>query len=103
MAHAHIMTVSRNGQVSIPAAVRARWQTSRVVVADLGDHIAIRPLPEGDPISALRGKYAGMGPDSDTMREMEREAEAAAGAAVAAAQTAQETAAEQTASGSVAG
>lgn len=58
------MKVSRNGQVSIPADARARWQADRVVVVDLGDRVVIRPLPE-DPVGDLIGKYAGRGPSSD--------------------------------------
>lgn len=72
----HVMTISRNGQVSIPAATRARWGSRRVLVVDLGDHVAIRPLPEDDPILALEGKYAGRGPDTDAMRRQDREEEA---------------------------
>jgi bifunctional DNA-binding transcriptional regulator/antitoxin component of YhaV-PrlF toxin-antitoxin module len=41
----HIMTVSTNGQVSIPAGARARWSTCRVTVVDLGDRIVMRPAP----------------------------------------------------------
>ena len=69
------MTVSRNGQVSIPAEARARWASRRVTVVDLGDRIVMRPLPE-DPVAALRGKYAGRGPDSDRARRAARRAEA---------------------------
>jgi len=70
----YVMKVSRNGQVSIPAETRARWSTERVVVVDLGDRIVIGPLSD-DPLSDLRGKYAGRGPHTDTMRQMEREAD----------------------------
>jgi AbrB family looped-hinge helix DNA binding protein len=37
----HVMTISRNGQVSIPAETRARWNTRRVVVVDLGDRVVM--------------------------------------------------------------
>ena len=53
----HVMKVSRNGQVSIPATARARWRTERAVVVDLGDRLVIRPLPS-DPVDELIGKYA---------------------------------------------
>ena len=46
------MTVSRNGQVSIPAGARARWNTRQVVVVDLGDRVVMRPAPE-QPIDDL--------------------------------------------------
>lgn len=59
----HVMKISRNGQVSIPAAARARWQAERVVVVDLGDRLVVRPLPS-EPIEALIGKYASCGPTS---------------------------------------
>ena len=71
MALSTVMTVSRNGQVSIPAEVRARWNTRRVVVVDLGDRIVVRPMPD-DPIAEIAGKYAGRGPSSDEMRKQMR-------------------------------
>ena len=67
----HVMTVSRNGQVSIPAETRARWNTRRVVVVDLGDRIVMRPLGD-DPIGELRGKYAQRGPSTDDLRRHAR-------------------------------
>ena len=91
----YVMKVSSNGQVSIPAEVRARWQTDRVVVADLGDRVVVadlgdrvvvadlgdrvvmRPLAE-NPLEALRGKYQSRGPSTDSVRRQERAAEAAA-------------------------
>lgn len=69
-----VMTVSRNGQVSIPAAARERWRTRKVLVADLGDRVVLRPIVE-NPVGALQGKYAGRGPDSATARSAERKAE----------------------------
>lgn len=71
----HVMKVSRNGQVSIPADARARWQTERVVIVDLGDRLVIRPLPD-EPVKALVGKYANRGPSSRRSREMARADEA---------------------------
>jgi AbrB family looped-hinge helix DNA binding protein len=72
----HVMTVSRNGQVSIPAEVRARWKARQVVVVDLGDRVVVRPLTDR-PVDAVRGKYAGRGPRSDRARAQAR-SEAAA-------------------------
>jgi AbrB family looped-hinge helix DNA binding protein len=69
------MRVSRNGQVSIPAAVRARWDAERVVVVDLGDRVVIRPASD-DPVAGLVGKYAGSGRSSDDVRRLERAADA---------------------------
>lgn len=34
----------RNGQVSIPAEARARWNARKVVVVDMGDRIVMRDL-----------------------------------------------------------
>lgn len=70
---AHVMTVSRNGQVSIPAATRARWNTRQVVVVDLGDRVVVRPM-SADPVAALKGKYADRGPSADAARAQERRA-----------------------------
>jgi AbrB family looped-hinge helix DNA binding protein len=69
---AHVMTVSRNGQVSIPAPARARWQTRRVVVVDLGDRVVVRPMSD-NPAESLQGKYRNSGPDSDHVRQQERQ------------------------------
>jgi AbrB family looped-hinge helix DNA binding protein len=71
----HLMTVSRNGQVSIPAGARARWNTRQVIVVDLGDRVVMRPAPE-QPIGALEGKYRGRGPTADRARHQARQAEA---------------------------
>jgi AbrB family looped-hinge helix DNA binding protein len=70
-----LMTVSQNGQVSIPADVRARWNTRRVIVVDLGDRIVMRPLP-GSPIADLEGKYRDQGPSSERARRDARRADA---------------------------
>ncbi|MCS7006344.1 MAG: AbrB/MazE/SpoVT family DNA-binding domain-containing protein [Thermoleophilia bacterium] len=49
--------ITKAGQVSIPAEIRHRWQTSTVAIEDEGDRIVLRPVPD-DPISALRGVFA---------------------------------------------
>ena len=46
--------ITTGGQVSIPAEVRNRWGTRRLVVEDRGTELAFRPLPD-DPIGAARG------------------------------------------------
>lgn len=66
----YVMKVSRNGQVSIPADARARWQTDEVVVVDLGDRVVLRPLPK-DPVGDLTGKYRRR-PSSDEARRRAR-------------------------------
>lgn len=67
----HVMKVSRNGQMSIPAQARARWQAERVVIVDLGDRIVVRPLP-ADPVGDLVGKYADRGPSTLRARQAAR-------------------------------
>lgn len=67
----HVMTISRNGQVSIPAETRARWNTRQVIVVDLGDRVVLRPAATA-PVTDLQGKYRGRGPSADTMRQQER-------------------------------
>lgn len=47
-------SISKGGQISIPAEVRRRWATDSVVVEDLGDRIIVRPMPD-DPVAAARG------------------------------------------------
>jgi len=66
-----VMTVSRNGQVSIPAETRARWNTRQVLVVDLGDRVVMRPVGD-DPLHELRGKYARQGPQTDRARRYTR-------------------------------
>lgn len=70
----YVMKVSRNGQVSIPAEARARWQADRVVVVDLGDRIVMRPATPGG-VDGLVGKYAGVGPSTDELRRRARAAD----------------------------
>lgn len=72
----HVMTISSNGQVSIPATTRARWDTRQVIVADLGDRVVMRPL-SAQPVRELRGKYRDRGVNSERSRAQERRAAAA--------------------------
>lgn len=67
--------VTRNGQVSLPAALRHRWNAGSVLVIDRGGYAIVRPVP-ADPVAALRGVYAGAGPTSDEARELVRAGEA---------------------------
>ena len=67
----HVMKLSGNGQVSIPADVRRRWSTDRIVVVDLGDRLVVGPLGD-DPIGDLWGKYRGRGPSTDDLRAAAR-------------------------------
>ncbi len=70
--------ISRGGQISVPAEVRRRWNTSRVVLEDLGDRLVIHPAPD-DPVSAVRGALAGLSAtDSAKLRARARDDELAA-------------------------
>jgi bifunctional DNA-binding transcriptional regulator/antitoxin component of YhaV-PrlF toxin-antitoxin module len=69
-------TISKGGQVSIPAEVRHRWRTSRVVLEDQGAAVLIRPIPP-DPIGAAIGSLSGRAPASDQLRSLIREEESA--------------------------
>lgn len=66
--------ISKGGQVTVPADVRKRWGTTRVVVEDLGEALVLRPIP-ADPIGAAIGSLAGPGPTSDEVRKRERREE----------------------------
>ncbi len=67
--------VTRNGQISLPAELRRRWNVDSVLVMDHGDYAVVCPMPD-DPVASVRGKYAGPGPSSEEVRAAEREAEA---------------------------
>jgi bifunctional DNA-binding transcriptional regulator/antitoxin component of YhaV-PrlF toxin-antitoxin module len=66
--------VTRNGQVSLPAELRHRWETGSVLVIDRGDYAIVRPVP-ADPLAALRGAHAGPGPTVEQARATERASE----------------------------
>jgi AbrB family looped-hinge helix DNA binding protein len=46
--------ISKGGQISIPASIRRRWETSTVTMEDEGQRIVIEPAPD-DPIAAADG------------------------------------------------
>ena len=72
----HVMKISPNGRVSIPADVRARWHADRVIVVDLGDRVVLRPMP-ADPVGELEGVYRGRGQASDLEKRRARSEDAA--------------------------
>jgi AbrB family looped-hinge helix DNA binding protein len=67
------MKITKNGQISLPAEVRRRWNTDRVIVIDTPYGLVIRPF---DPhaVERLRGKYKGRlnGVSSDEDRRLAR-------------------------------
>lgn len=69
--------VTVNGQVSLPAAVRHRWNVESVLVVDRGEYLIIRPLPadQGEALDGLRGAFAGPGPTVEDARRTARASE----------------------------
>ena len=59
--------ISRGGQISVPAEIRRRWNTSRVMLEDRGDSLVIHPAAD-DPIAAFRGSLADIPTTSDELR-----------------------------------
>ncbi len=70
----HHATITKSGQMSVPASIRHRWNARKVVIVDNGSHIVVSPVPD-DPIAAFRGSLAGRGPTSEEARRMAREEE----------------------------
>jgi bifunctional DNA-binding transcriptional regulator/antitoxin component of YhaV-PrlF toxin-antitoxin module len=73
------LRITRGGQVSVPAAIRKRWNTSMVIAEDEGDRLVLRPAPD-DPVDALMGIFAGdeAGLSTAEARRLSREEEAEA-------------------------
>jgi hypothetical protein len=70
--------ISKGGQISIPAPIRHRWATNRVLLEDRGNALLVRPIP-ADPLAAARGSMrVPGGPTVDELRQMTREEEARA-------------------------
>ena len=67
-----VTQISQGGQIQIPAEVRRRWGTRKVMIDDAGAYLRIRPLPD-DPIAAAKGVFAGPGLTSDELRRISRE------------------------------
>lgn len=70
--------ITAGGQLSIPAAVRRRWGTSRVAIEDHGDRLIVKPVPD-DPIAAARGSLAGRVGPTERLRVAARTDEQQAG------------------------
>jgi bifunctional DNA-binding transcriptional regulator/antitoxin component of YhaV-PrlF toxin-antitoxin module len=63
--------ITSGGQISLPAAIRKRWQTTSVALEDLGDRVVVTPLPD-DPIAAARGALEGRLRSTATLRAAAR-------------------------------
>ncbi len=72
MTMARRMKISKGGQVSVPAAIRDRWQTNTVVIDDRGDHLVVRPVAD-DPVEATFGVFAKEFADAPPAEQMIRE------------------------------
>ena len=55
-----VTQISQGGQVQIPAEVRRRWGTRKVMIDDAGSYLRISPVPD-DPIAAAVAALAGKG------------------------------------------
>jgi hypothetical protein len=66
--------ISQGGQISLPAAIRRRWSTRRVLIEDLGDRIIVRPIPE-DPVAAAKGALRRPGRTAERDRQRLRREE----------------------------
>jgi bifunctional DNA-binding transcriptional regulator/antitoxin component of YhaV-PrlF toxin-antitoxin module len=72
MAMARRMKISKGGQLSVPAAIRGRWQTNTVVIDDRGDYLVVRPVAD-DPVEATFGIFADDFADAPAADQMIRE------------------------------
>ena len=71
-----LVTVTRAGQLSLPADVRRRWGARKVALEDHDDYVVLRPLAD-DAVSAFVGSFEGRGPVSEELRAEERRLEQA--------------------------
>ena len=70
---AYEVKVTRQGQTTIPKPLREKYmidEGDRVVYVDLGDHLAVLPVPK-DPVKALEDLRIEV---SESVYEMRREA-----------------------------
>jgi bifunctional DNA-binding transcriptional regulator/antitoxin component of YhaV-PrlF toxin-antitoxin module len=65
-----VTQISQGGQVQIPAEVRRRWGTRKVMIDDAGSYLRISPVPD-DPIAAAVALLAGKG-NGLTVKELTR-------------------------------
>ena len=49
-----VVTLTRGGQVSIPAEYRRTWTSNRVIVRETDQGLLLTPMPE-DPLAAAAG------------------------------------------------
>lgn len=68
------LKVTTSGQLSLPARIRRRWGTQRVMIEDHGDSVVLRPMPD-DPVAAAAGALKGRIVSSEDLRARAREDE----------------------------
>ena len=71
-----VLKISAGGQISVPADVRKRWNTTAVEVEDRGDELVLRPAV-ADPVDAALGAFAAPPFTSTERRSEERAADLA--------------------------
>lgn len=71
-----VLKISAGGQISVPADVRKRWNTTAVEVEDRGDELVLRPAV-ADPVDAALGAFAATPFTSTELRSEERAADLA--------------------------
>ena len=71
-----LVTVTRTGQLSLPADVRRRWGARKVALEDHDDYVVLRPLTD-DAVSAFVGSFEGRGPASEELPPEDRRQEQA--------------------------
>jgi bifunctional DNA-binding transcriptional regulator/antitoxin component of YhaV-PrlF toxin-antitoxin module len=69
------LRISKRGRISVPAAIRRRWDGRRIALEDRGDHVVLRPAPD-DPAEAARRALKDLA-GRVTSKAMRREARAA--------------------------
>lgn len=75
MVDVYELKVTASGQISLPAALRRRWNVAEVLIIDKGDYALVRPVPS-DPVAELRGLLPADGQPSESHRTDERNLEA---------------------------
>jgi AbrB family looped-hinge helix DNA binding protein len=77
MMTATLMKLTKSGQISIPADVRRRWNTDRVMVFDTPGGLVVRPF-DPEAVKRLAGKYKPPPgtPTVDEQRRLDREEDA---------------------------
>jgi bifunctional DNA-binding transcriptional regulator/antitoxin component of YhaV-PrlF toxin-antitoxin module len=71
------LRISSGGQLSLPAEVRRRWATDRLVIEDLGDRVVLRPIPSDPAEAAIGSLRRGRSSTNKAKARLRREEQAA--------------------------